>query len=60
MLKKMDFDNKVSRTAFTAHVAAACLLAFGGTVYTTTIVGGSIENQAVLRRVSHASHKNHD
>lgn len=56
----MDFDNKVSRTAFTAHVAAACLLAFGGTVYTTTIVGGSIENQAVLRRVSHASHKNHD
>jgi hypothetical protein len=35
--------------SFTAHAAAACLLAFGGTVCATTLIDGSFENQAVLQ-----------
>jgi hypothetical protein len=35
--------------SFTVHAAAACLLAFGGTVCATTLVDGSFENQAVLQ-----------
>jgi len=35
--------------SFTAHAAAACLLAFGGTASATALVDGSFENQAVLQ-----------
>jgi hypothetical protein len=35
--------------SFTAHAAAACLLAFGGTVSATALLDGSFENQAALQ-----------
>ena len=43
--------NTVSTTlhSFTVHAAAACLLAFGGTVSATALLDGSFENQAVLQ-----------
>jgi len=43
--------NTMSTTlhSFTVHAAAACLLAFGGTVSATALLDGSFENQAVLQ-----------
>ena len=35
--------------SFTVNAAAACLLAFGGTVSATALLDGSFENQAVLQ-----------
>jgi hypothetical protein len=52
MIRKVTtLRNTVSTTlhSFTVHAAAACLLAFGGTVSATALLDGSFENQAVLQ-----------